>query len=269
MPILKIDQLSKSYQTGKDTISVLENLSMSVNEGEMVAVMGPSGSGKTTLLHLASGMDVPDCGSVWIKGENITELNPDAMALFRRKHIGMIFQNFQLLESLNVQENILLPLAIDETEYELQMQKLENILNVLEIIDLRDKNLNEISGGQKQKVAIGRALVQDPEILFADEPTGNLDLRSTAIVMKCMRKMNKELGVAFMIVTHDVYTASFCDRVLLLREGKFVQEVSYGKAQDKTGSDQKMHFIKENRIEYQDRIIRMLQHLGGEEDDFC
>ena len=269
MPILKIDQLSKSYQTGKDTISVLENLSMSVNEGEMVAVMGPSGSGKTTLLYLASGMDVPDCGSVWIKGENITELNPDAMALFRRKHIGMIFQNFQLLESLNVQENILLPLAIDETEYELQMQKLENILNVLEIIDLRDKNLNEISGGQKQKVAIGRALVQDPEILFADEPTGNLDLRSTAIVMKCMRKMNKELGVAFMIVTHDVYTASFCDRVLLLREGKFVQEVSYGKAQDKTGSDQKMHFIKENRIEYQDRIIRMLQHLGGEEDDFC
>lgn len=266
MSILKIDHLSKSYKTGEETIPVLQDISMSVNPGEMVAVMGPSGSGKTTLLQLLSGIDTPDGGSVFVKNEDIRLLNPDEMALFRRKHMGMIFQNFQLLDSLNVEENILLPLVIDETDYALQMQQLEHILNILEIAHLKDKKINEISGGQKQRAAIGRALIQNPDIVFADEPTGSLDVHSTGIVMKCMQKMNRELGVAFLVVTHDVYTASFCDRVLLLKEGNFVQEVVYEIDYVQNTSHKKANHKAENRKSYQDKIINMLHNLGGEEN---
>ena len=165
--------------------------------------------------------------------------------------MGMIFQDFKLLESLNVQENILLPLVIDEVDYETQKQKIQYILDVLEIENLKDKRLNEISGGQKQKVAIGRALIQKPKIVFADEPTGSLDRRSTKIVMECMRKMNRELGAAFLIVTHDVYTASFCHRVVLLRDGKLASEVS----------------CTPKEIGGINAIINMLHELGGDEDE--
>ncbi len=251
MSVLNVNHISKSYRTGGETVSVLQDISMSVEQEEMVAVMGPSGSGKTTLLHILSGMDTPDEGNVYVNDNEISTFNSEEMAIFRRRNMGMIFQDFKLLESLNVQENILLPLVIDEVDYETQKQKIQYILDVLEIENLKDKRLNEISGGQKQKVAIGRALIQKPKIVFADEPTGSLDRRSTKIVMECMRKMNRELGAAFLIVTHDVYTASFCHRVVLLRDGKLASEVS----------------CTPKEIGGINAIINMLRELGGDEDE--
>ena len=251
MSVLNVNHISKSYRTGGEIVSVLQDISMSVEQEEMVAVMGPSGSGKTTLLHILSGMDTPDEGNVYVNDNEISTFNSEEMAIFRRRNMGMIFQDFKLLESLNVQENILLPLVIDEVDYETQKQKIQYILDVLEIENLKDKRLNEISGGQKQKVAIGRALIQKPKIVFADEPTGSLDRRSTKIVMECMRKMNRELGAAFLIVTHDVYTASFCHRVVLLRDGKLASEVS----------------CTPKEIGGINAIINMLRELGGDEDE--
>lgn len=251
MSVLNVNHISKSYRTGGETVSVLQDISMSVEQEEMVAVMGPSGSGKTTLLHILSGMDTPDEGNVYVNDNEISTFDSEEMAIFRRRNMGMIFQDFKLLESLNVQENILLPLVIDEVDYETQKQKIQYILDVLEIENLKDKRLNEISGGQKQKVAIGRALIQKPKIVFADEPTGSLDRRSTKIVMECMRKMNRELGAAFLIVTHDVYTASFCHRVVLLRDGKLASEVS----------------CTPKEIGGINAIINMLRELGGDEDE--
>lgn len=251
MSVLNVNHISKSYRTGGETVSVLQDISMSVEQEEMVAVMGPSGSGKTTLLHILSGMDTPDEGNVYVNDNEISTFDSEEMAIFRRRNMGMIFQDFKLLESLNVQENILLPLVIDEVDYETREQKLQYILDVLEIEDLKDKRLNEISGGQKQKAAIGRALIQKPKIIFADEPTGSLDRRSTKVVMECMQKMNRELGAAFMIVTHDVYTASFCDRVVLLRDGRITSEVSYDRSD----------------IDRYNAVINMLRGLGGDEDE--
>ena len=251
MSVLNVNHISKSYRTGGEIVSVLQDISMSVEQEEMVAVMGPSGSGKTTLLHILSGMDTPDEGNVYVNDNEISTFDSEEMAIFRRRNMGMIFQDFKLLESLNVQENILLPLVIDEVDYETQEQKLQYILDVLEIEDLKDKRLNEISGGQKQKAAIGRALIQKPKIIFADEPTGSLDRRSTKVVMECMQKMNRELGAAFMIVTHDVYTASFCDRVVLLRDGRITSEVSYDRSD----------------IDRYNAVINMLRGLGGDEDE--
>ncbi len=251
MSVLNVNHISKSYRTGGETVSVLQDISMSVEQEEMVAVMGPSGSGKTTLLHILSGMDTPDEGNVYVNDNEISTFNSEEMAIFRRRNMGMIFQDFKLLESLNVQENILLPLVIDEVDYETQKQKIQYILDVLEIENLKDKRLNEISGGQKQKVAIGRALIQKPKIVFADEPTGSLDRRSTKIVMECMRKMNRELGAAFLIVTHDVYTASFFFLFVLLRDGKLASEVS----------------CTPKEIGGINAIINMLRELGGDEDE--
>ncbi|MDE5864003.1 MAG: ABC transporter ATP-binding protein, partial [Lachnospiraceae bacterium] len=256
------------YKTGGEAISVLQDISMSANSEEMVAVMGPSGSGKTTLLQLLSGIDIPDGGNIFIKNKDICKLKQDEMAQFRRRHIGMIFQDFQLFDSLNVQENILLPLVIDEVDYELQEQRLQYILEILEIEQLKNKTVNEISGGQKQRVAIGRALIQNPDIVFADEPTGSLDMRSTKIVMEYMWKMSRELGVSFFIVTHDVYTASFCNRVLLLRDGQFIKEVSNKKNSLQKDRLQKEQYTVKNRKIFQDEIINMLHALGGEEDEF-
>lgn len=268
MSILKINHLSKSYKTGEETISVLQDISMSVNPEEMVAVMGPSGSGKTTLLQLLSGIDIPDGGNIFMKNKDICMLNQDEMAQFRRRHMGMIFQEFQLLDSLNVQENILLPLVIDEVDYELQKQRLQYILEILEIEQLKNKRMHEISGGQKQRVAIGRALIQNPDIVFADEPTGSLDMRSTKMVMEYMWKMSREFGASFLIVTHDVYTASFCNRVLLLRDGQFIKEVSNKNNSLRNDTLQKGQHTVKNRKIFQDEIINMLHALGGEEDEF-
>lgn len=207
--------------------------------------------GKTTLLHVLTGVDTPDDGEVVIGGEKFSQLTGEEKAFFRRKHMGMIFQDFQLLESLTVKENILLPLILDRKDAEIQQESFSKTVDVLGIEELADKGITEISSGQKQRVAIGRALINEPDIIFGDEPTGSLDRRTTGDVMRCMVQMNQQSDISFLLVTHDVYTASFCDRVLFLQDGSLAGEVR-----------------KEKNIDnFREDILKTLCLLGGGKDD--
>lgn len=251
MYVLNANHISKSYKTAGETMRILQNVNLQVMKGEMVAIMGPSGSGKTTLLHVLTGVDTPDDGEIVIGGETFSQLTEEEKAFFRRKHMGMIFQDFQLLESLTVKENILLPLILERKEADIQQERFSRIEDVLGIEKLADKGITEISGGQKQRVAIGRALINEPDIIFGDEPTGSLDRKTTGDVMRCMRQMNQRSGISFLLVTHDAYTASFCDRVLFLQDGNLAKEVK-----------------KENTADnFREDIWKTLCGLGGGKDD--
>ena len=230
---------------------ILQNVNLQVMKGEMVAIMGPSGSGKTTLLHVLTGVDTPDDGEIVIGGETFSQLTEEEKAFFRRKHMGMIFQDFQLLESLTVKEKILFPLILERKEADIQQERFSRIADVLGSEKLADKGITEISGGQKQRVAIGRALINEPDIIFGDEPTGSLDRKTTGDVMRCMKQMNQRSGISFLLVTHDAYTASFCDRVLFLQDGNLAKEVK-----------------KENTADnFREDIWKTLCGLGGGKDD--
>lgn len=251
MYVLNANHISKSYKTAGETMRILQNVNLQVMKGEMVAIMGPSGSGKTTLLHVLTGVDTPDDGEIVIGGETFSQLTEEEKAFFRRKHMGMIFQDFQLLESLTVKENILLPLILERKEADIQQERFSRIADVLGIEKLADKRITEISGGQKQRVAIGRALINEPDIIFGDEPTGSLDRKTTGDVMRCMKQMNQRSGIIFLLVTHDAYTASFCDRVLFLQDGNLAKEVK-----------------KENTADnFREDIWKTLCGLGGGKDD--
>lgn len=251
MYVLNVNHISKIYKTAGETMRILQNVNLQVMKGEMVAIMGPSGSGKTTLLHVLTGVDTPDDGEIVIGGETFSQLTEEEKAFFRRKHMGMIFQDFQLLESLTVKENILLPLILERKEADIQQERFSRIADVLSIEKLADKGITEISGGQKQRVAIGRALINEPDIIFGDEPTGSLDRKTTGDVMRCMKQMNQRSGISFLLVTHDVYTASFCDRVLFLQDGNLAKEVK-----------------KENTADnFREDIWKTLCGLGGGKDD--
>lgn len=251
MYVLNANHISKSYKTAGETMRILQNVNLQVMKGEMVAIMGPSGSGKTTLLHVLTGVDTPDDGEIVIGGETFSQLTEEEKAFFRRKHMGMIFQDFQLLESLTVKENILLPLILERKEADIQQERFSRISDVLGIEKLADKGITEISGGQKQRVAIGRALINEPDIIFGDEPTGSLDRKTTGDVMRCMRQMNQRSGISFLLVTHDAYTASFCERVLFLQDGNLAKEVK-----------------KENTADnFREDIWKTLCGLGGGKDD--
>lgn len=251
MYVLNANHISKSYKTAGETMRILQNVNLQVMKGEMVAIMGPSGSGKTTLLHVLTGIDTPDDGEIVIGGETFSQLREEEKTFFRRKHMGMIFQDFQLLESLTVKENILLPLILERKEADIQQERFSRIADVLSIEKLADKGITEISGGQKQRVAIGRALINEPDIIFGDEPTGSLDRKTTGDVMRCMKQMNQRSGISFLLVTHDAYTASFCDRVLFLQDGNLAKEVK-----------------KENTADnFREDIWKTLCGLGGGKDD--
>ena len=251
MYVLNANHISKSYKTAGETMRILQNVNLQVMKGEMVAIMGPSGSGKTTLLHVLTGVDTPDDGEIVIGGETFSQLTEEEKAFFRRKHMGMIFQDFQLLESLTVKENILLPLILERKEADIQQERFSRIADVLGFKKLADKGITEISGGQKQRVAIGRALINEPDIIFGDEPTGSLDRKTTGDVMRCMKQMNQRSGISFLLVTHDAYTASFCDRVLFLQDGNLAKEVK-----------------KENTADnFREDIWKTLCGLGGGKDD--
>ena len=243
MYVLNANHISKSYKTAGETMRILQNVNLQIMKGEMVAIMGPSGSGKTTLLHVLTGVDTPDDGETVIGGETFSQLTEEEKAFFRRKHMGMIFQDFQLLESLTVKENILLPLILERKEANIQQERFSRIADVLGIEKLADKGITEISGGQKQRV--------EPDIIFGDEPTVSLDRKTTGDVMRCMKQMNQRSGISFLLVTHDAYTASFCDRVLFLQDGNLAKEVK-----------------KENTADnFREDIWKTLCGLGGGKDD--
>ncbi|MEW9077152.1 ABC transporter ATP-binding protein [Terrisporobacter glycolicus] len=246
MEILNIKNLKKVY--GKKVISTaLNNISFAIEDGEFVGIMGPSGSGKTTLLNLISTIDKPTSGTITLRGENILNLKGDDLALFRRRELGFVFQDFNLLNTLTIGENMILPLTLDNADLKEQENRLNKVSKILGIENLLDKRTYEVSGGQAQRTAIGRALINNPTLLLADEPTGNLDSASARDVMEYLEKINKEEKVTTMMVTHDPLAASYCNRILFIKDGEIYNEIYKG----------------ENRIQFYQEIIDVLSLLGG------
>lgn len=222
MEILKVENLTKIY--GKDNAKVvaLDKVSFSVNQGEFVAIVGASGSGKSTLLHLLGGVDRPTSGSVYINGEDIFKLNDDDLAIFRRKNIGLIYQFYNLIPILNIEENIKLPLSLDGRE--VSDEDLNKMIKLLGLENRKNHLPNELSGGQQQRTSIGRALITKPSLILADEPTGNLDSKSSEEIVELLKKSNKELNQTIIMITHNMEIAKAADRIIKIEDGKIVKE---------------------------------------------
>lgn len=223
MEILKVDNLTKIY--GKDTTKVvaLDHVSFSVEKGEFVAIVGASGSGKSTLLHLIGGVDRPTSGKVYIDGKDIFNFNDDKLAIFRRRQVGLIYQFYNLIPILNVEENITLPLSLDNREVD--KERLNELLKLLGLQNRKNHLPNELSGGQQQRTSIGRALITNPTIILADEPTGNLDSKSSDEIVALLKKSNKELNQTIIMITHNMEIAKVADRIIKIEDGKIVEEV--------------------------------------------
>lgn len=222
MEILKVLNLTKIYGKGESKVVALDDVSFTVEKGEFVAIIGASGSGKSTLLHLIGGVDKPTSGQVFINDKDIYKMNDDALAIFRRRQIGLVYQFYNLIPILNVEENITLPLELDGRHVD------ENLLNdILKLLGLenRKKHLpNELSGGQQQRTSIGRALITKPSILLCDEPTGNLDSKASDEIMALLKKSNKDLKQTIIIITHNMEIAKLADRIIKIEDGKIVKE---------------------------------------------
>ncbi|CCY46496.1 aBC-type antimicrobial peptide transport system ATPase component [Firmicutes bacterium CAG:822] len=222
MEILRAENLSKVYGKGENKVVALDNVSFSVEKGEFVAIVGASGSGKSTLLHLVGGVDRPTKGKVYINGKNIYEMNDDKLAIFRRRQIGLIYQFYNLIPILNVEENITLPLELDNRKAD--KKQLKQLLKLLGLEYRKDHLPNELSGGQQQRVSIGRALITNPAIILADEPTGNLDSKSSDEIVSLLKKSNKEYNQTIIMITHNMEIAQQADRIIQIEDGKIIQE---------------------------------------------
>lgn len=223
MKILQVEEIDKVY--GENiTFQALKKVSFHVEKGEFVGIMGPSGSGKTTLLNAIATIDSPTGGAVEINGKNPYRLSKNELAHFRRQELGFVFQDFNLLDTLTVKQNILLPLTLAGCHLQEMERRLQIIANELGFQDILNKRTYEISGGQAQRTAIARAVIHEPSIVLADEPTGNLDSNASEDVLSIMQQLNKQ-GTTMVMVTHDAYAASFCDRILFIKDGELHAEV--------------------------------------------
>ena len=222
MEILRVENLTKIYGKKETQVVALDNVSFSVKKGEFVAIVGASGSGKSTLLHLIGGVDRPTKGKVYIDGKDIFALDDDKLAIFRRRQIGLIYQFYNLIPILNVEENITLPLALDNRK--VSNEELENMLSHLGLEKRRYHLPSELSGGQQQRTSIGRALITRPTIVLADEPTGNLDSKSSDEIVALLKKSNKELKQTIIMITHNLEIAKMADRIIKIEDGKIVSE---------------------------------------------
>ena len=222
MEILKVESLSKVYGQGEATVKALDNISLSVKKGEFIAIMGASGSGKSTLLHIIGGVDRPTSGKVFVDGTDIYSLNETNLAIFRRRQVGLIYQFYNLIPVLNVEENITLPLLLDARKP--NDAQLTEILNMLGLHDRKNHLPNQLSGGQQQRVSIGRALINSPALMLADEPTGNLDSKNSADIVSLLRMSNKKFGQTLILITHDPQIALQADRIISLEDGHIVKD---------------------------------------------
>ena len=229
-PILTIEHLEKTY-LGKVPCIALKNVNLRIQTGEFVAIMGPSGSGKSTLLNVISTIDRPTGGKVRINGEDPFLMDDDALAHFRRSTLGFVFQDFNLIPTLTVGENIMLPLTLESVPKKEMADRVAEIAAAIGITPLLEKRTYEISGGQAQRTAVARAAVGKPALLLADEPTGNLDSKAGKDVMTLFRKLNEERSTTILMVTHDAYVASYCKRVLIIKDGELYQEIRSGESQ--------------------------------------
>lgn len=249
--ILEVRNLVKSYGTHKNTQTVLNGIDLDINKGEFVGVMGPSGAGKSTLLNIVSTIDTATSGDVKIEGKNITNLNNKQISKFRRESLGFIFQDFNLLDTLSVKDNIALPLALARANEKTINKTVFSISKTLGIETLLDKYPYEISGGQKQRTACARAIITNPSLILADEPTGALDSKSSTDLLNAMTKLNEEQDATIMMVTHDAFAASYCKRVLFIKDGLIFKEIN------RRGT--RKEFFKE--------ILDVLSLIGGGDND--
>ncbi|MDQ0242604.1 putative ABC transport system ATP-binding protein [Bacillus fengqiuensis] len=250
MNMLQVNGVSKIYG-GKVSYRALSTIHLTVNQGEFVGVMGPSGSGKTTLLNLISTIDAPTSGEVLIQGQNPNQLKKNELAKFRRRELGFVFQDFNLLDTLTVEENIMLPLTLDGISVKEMDEKVAQVSKKLGIDGILKKRTYEISGGQAQRTAIARAIIHSPKLLLADEPTGNLDSKASRDVMETLEAINKSDLTTMLLVTHDPVAASYCNRVIFIKDGQLYNEVNQGN----------------NRQAFFQKIMDVLSILGGNTHD--
>lgn len=222
MEILKVENLCKTYGVNDTEVRALDNVSFFVERGEFVAIIGASGSGKSTLLHLIGGVDKATSGKIYIDGTEISELNQDKMAIFRRRQLGLVYQFYNLIPILTVEENIVLPCRLDGKQVE--KEKLEEMLSILNLTDRRGHLPNQLSGGQQQRVSIGRALINHPAIVLADEPTGNLDSKASREIIDLLKMTNRKYDQTILLITHDENIALEADRIITIADGKIVKD---------------------------------------------
>ena len=222
MELLKVENLCKVYGKGENEVRAVDGVSFSVPKGQMIAIIGASGSGKSTLLHMIGAVDRPTSGKIFLDGQDVFQQNNRELAIFRRRQVGLIYQFYNLIPVLTAEENIMLPLLMDGRKPD--KAHLEQILNMLGLKERRDHLPSQMSGGQQQRVSIGRALFTSPQVILADEPTGNLDSKNSAEIMELLRRSNRELSQTTLIITHDGKIAEQCDRIIVLSDGKIISD---------------------------------------------
>ncbi|PWW05174.1 putative ABC transport system ATP-binding protein [Paenibacillus cellulosilyticus] len=248
--MIQIDNLTKVYRAfkGAKEVRALDQISFAASRGEFIGIMGPSGSGKTTLLNILSGVDTSTSGEVIIEGQSIARLKKDKLALFRRQRIGYIFQDFNLLDSLTLKENIALPLILDHVAPQQINSRVDELMQFFGIADIAGKYPYHVSGGQKQRTAAARALVTEPAVVFADEPTGNLDSKSASDIMDMLTEMNERKNSTILMVTHDAFAASYCKRIIFIKDGQISVQIQ-------RAGDRKAFF---------DKILEILSVMRGD-----
>lgn len=245
--IIEVQHLSKSYGSRTNKVAVLNELNFAVEKGEFVGIMGPSGAGKTTLMKILSTVLLPTMGTVKIAGTEITQMRERRLTDFRRENFGFIFQEFNLIDSLTVRDNILLPLAVSKLSNQEMLQRVDRLAHVLKIQNILERYPEEISIGQQQRTAAARALVSQPPILLADEPTGSLDSKSATEFLNYLDEVNFHEEMTILMVTHDPYTASYCNRVLFIKDGRFFSEI----------------VRRSSRKDFFEKVIDMQAAIGG------
>lgn len=250
--VVDVKNLRKIYGSKGNVYTALDNIDLQIKEGEFVGIMGPSGAGKTTLLNVISTIDKPTSGAINIGGENIVAMNEDKLSSFRRNKLGFIFQDFNLLDTLTLKENIILPLTLSRIKTTLIDKKVIKIAEILGISEILNKYPHEVSGGQKQRAAAARAIITEPTLILADEPTGALDSKSSQELLQCLTDLNKNNEATIMMVTHDAFAASYCQRILFIKDGKIFAELVKG---------------NNSRREFFQKILDMLAAIGGKNND--
>lgn len=250
--ILKVDNIEKYYGNRSSLTKAIDNISFDVNKGEFVCLMGPSGSGKTTLLNCISTIDKVTSGHIYVGDEDITKLKGNNLNKFRREELGFIFQDFNLLDTLTAYENIALALSIQNIPSKTIDKKIKEVANQLSIKDVLNKYPYQMSGGQKQRVASARAIITNPKLVLADEPTGALDSKSAKMLLERFNHLNEKLDTTILMVTHDAFTASYASRVIFIKDGKVFNEIHRG---------------NDSRKDFFDKIIDVVTLLGGNLND--
>lgn len=248
-PLLRVDHIEKYYGNQGNVTKALNQVSFDVQDGEFISIMGASGSGKTTLLNCISTIDTVSSGHILLDGQDVTDRGEEEIAAFRRDNLGFVFQDFNLLDTLSLEENIALPLTVSKTDPKEITLRVRDIADRLQITDALQKFPFQVSGGQKQRCAFAKAVVCNPKLIMADEPTGSLDSNSTRILLEIMSKLNSELGVTILMVTHDAFCASYTERILFLKDGKIFNEIRKG---------------EKTRSTFYHEILDVLSLLGGD-----